>query len=63
MNHQRMKNETKLLCIKAIHTVVWGFFVAVIGYVLYGGMTDQISWRTWVASGLVVGEGVVLGVV
>ncbi|MDJ0366521.1 hypothetical protein QMK33_15280 [Hymenobacter sp. H14-R3] len=55
-----MKNEVKLLIIKIIHTVVWGFFVVVIGYVLYCGLANRITWRTWVASALVVGEGVVL---
>ncbi len=55
-----MRAETKLLGIKAVHTVVWGFFVAVIGYVLYCGIADRITWHTWAASALVVGEGVVL---
>jgi hypothetical protein len=55
-----MKAETKLLCIKTIHTLVWGFFVAVIGYVLYCGIANRLSWHTWAASALVVGEGVVL---
>ncbi|MFD2787171.1 hypothetical protein [Hymenobacter rubripertinctus] len=55
-----MKPDTKLLIIKVIHTMVWGFFVAVIGYVLYCGITDQITWRTWVACALVVAEGGVL---
>ena len=55
-----MRAETKLLFIKALHTVVWGFFVAVIGYVLYCGVADRITWRTWVACGLVVAEGGVL---
>ena len=59
-HNNRMRAETKLLFIKAIHTVVWGFFVAVIGYVLYCGIANRISGGTWVASGLVVGEGVVL---
>ncbi len=55
-----MSAEAKLLFIKALHTLVWGFFVAVIGYVLYCGLANRITWHTWVASGLVVGEGVVL---
>ncbi len=55
-----MRAESKLLFIKALHTVVWAFFVAVIGYVLYCGIANRITRYTWVASGLVVGEGVVL---
>ncbi len=55
-----MRAETKLLGIKAIHTVVWSFFVAVIGYVLYCGLANRLSWRTGLACGLVVAEGGVL---
>ncbi|OGX87304.1 hypothetical protein [Hymenobacter coccineus] len=55
-----MRAEAKLLCIKVLHTLVWGFFVAVIGYVLYCGIANQISWHTWAASTLVLGEGAVL---
>lgn len=55
-----MTAATKLLVIKAVHTVVWGFFVAVIGYVLYCGLANRLTWHTWAASVLVVTEGVVL---
>ena len=55
-----MRPETKLLFIKALHTVVWAFFVAVIGYVLYCGIASKLSWYTGLAIGLVVGEGLVL---
>jgi hypothetical protein len=56
----RMRAATKLLVIKAVHTIVWGGFVAVIGYVLYCGVVNRLTWHTWAASALVVGEGVVL---
>ena len=55
-----MRAETKLLGIKVLHTTVWAFFVAVIGYVLYCGLANRLSGYTWVACGLVVGEGLVL---
>jgi hypothetical protein len=55
-----MSAKTKLLFIKALHTVIWAFFVGVIGYVLYCGMANRLNRYTWLASGLVVGEGLVL---
>ena len=55
-----MSADAKLLFIKALHTVVWAFFVAVIGYVLYCGIANKLTRYTWLAAGLVVGEGVVL---
>jgi len=55
-----MSAEAKLFLIKALHTVVWAFFVAVIGYVLYCGIANRLTRYTWLASGLAVGEGVVL---
>ena len=55
-----MSADAKLFFIKALHTAVWAFFVAVIGYVLYCGIANKLTWHTWLASGLVVGEGLVL---
>ena len=55
-----MSAEAKLLLIRIFHTVVWAFFVAVIGFVLYCGIVNQLTRYTWLASGLVVGEGAVL---
>ncbi|MDQ2771285.1 MAG: hypothetical protein M3Y54_12385 [Bacteroidota bacterium] len=50
----------RLWRIKALHTAVWAFFVAAILVVLYGGITNSITVYTWIASGLVVAEGLVL---
>jgi hypothetical protein len=36
------------------------FFVSVIFYILYSGITNQVNPYTWVAIGLVIGEGIVL---
>ena len=55
-----MSNPTKLLLIKTLHTAVWMFFVTVIFYILYCGLTNKISGLTGVAIGLVVVEGGVL---
>lgn len=43
-----------------IHTIIWVFFVLLIIHVLYSGVCNQISWLTWIAIGLVIGEGLVL---
>ena len=55
-----MTAHTRLLLIKTVHTLIWAFFVTAIGYVLYSGAADRITACTWLASGLVVGEGLVL---
>ena len=51
---------TKLWLIKALHTVVWAFFVAAILLVLFSGITNKLTSYTWVASGAVVLEGLIL---
>ena len=55
-----MRALQKLLILKLIHTLIWIFFVWVIGYVVYSGITNQITSYTWVGIGLVIGEGLVL---
>lgn len=55
-----MNAQSRLLLIKTIHTLIWGFFVGAIGYVFYSGVADHVTGYTWLASGLVVGEGLVL---
>ncbi|MDB5271298.1 MAG: hypothetical protein JWP58_4338 [Hymenobacter sp.] len=55
-----LKAGGKLRLIRIIHTLVWAFFVAVIGYVLYSGLANKLTTYTWVASGLVLAEGGVL---
>ncbi|WP_438447821.1 hypothetical protein [Gorillibacterium sp. sgz5001074] len=53
-------NAKKLLALKIAHTVVWAFFVTVIGYIVYAGIVDRIDGTVYAAIGLVVLEGVVL---
>lgn len=55
-----MYKASKLLIIKLIHTIIWAFFVAVIFYILYSGITNTITLYTWVGIGLIIGEGLVL---
>lgn len=49
-----------LTLIKVLHTLIWAFFVVVIGYVLYSGIAGRITTYTWIGIGLVVLEGAVL---
>lgn len=55
-----MEKKRKLLAIKLIHTLVWIFFVVIIFYVVYSGVTNHITPFTWISIGLVIGEGLVL---
>ncbi len=53
-------NNSKLLLIKAIHTLVWVAMVLVIGFVLWSGLTGTITMYSWLAAAIVLLEGVVL---
>lgn len=55
-----LPNTSKLWLIRALHTLVWAFFVAAILLALFSGVTDTITVYTWVAGGLVVVEGLTL---
>ena len=55
-----MKPANKLLTIKLFHTMIWAFFVAVIFYVLYSGITDKVNLYTWIGIALIIGEGLTL---
>lgn len=55
-----MNQSKKLLAIKVIHTLIWIFFVSLIFYILYSGIFNKINFYTWIAIGLVIGEGIVL---
>lgn len=55
-----MNRTHKLLAIKVAHTLIWLFFVAVIFYIVYSGITNQITVFTWIGIGLIIMEGVVL---
>ena len=55
-----MNKANKLLTIKLFHTIIWIFFVLVIGYILYSGITNTITTYTWLGIALILGEGLVL---
>lgn len=55
-----MKGETKLMLIKALHTLVWIFFNVVIFYMLYAVLDDKIDKWLWICFGLVILEGLTL---
>ena len=54
------KSSHKLLTIKAMHTVIWVFFVLIILYILYSAIVDRIDILTWIAIALIVVEGIIL---
>ena len=55
-----MKLDTKLLAVKIAHTIIWLFFVVVIFYVLWSGISDSVTLYTWIGIGLVLMEGIIL---
>ncbi|MGE0020381.1 MAG: hypothetical protein AB7S72_11990 [Draconibacterium sp.] len=55
-----MNPSGKLTTVKIVHTLIWLFFVTVIFYILYSGISNKITITTWIAIGLIIAEGVVL---
>lgn len=55
-----MNQSVKLFSIKLIHTFIWLFFVCIIFFILYSGITNKINWYTRLAIGLVIAEGIIL---
>lgn len=55
-----MDNANKLLLVKLVHTLIWIIFVTVIFYILYSGITNNITNYTWAGIVLILGEGLVL---
>ena len=55
-----MNKANTLFAIKLIHTLIWIFFVSVIFYILYSGVTNTITNYTWIGIGLIIGEGLIL---
>ena len=49
-----------LFCIKAVHTIIWAFYVFIIGYIVYAGIIDKIDIYLFIAIGLVLLEGIIL---
>ena len=55
-----MRNKSKLICIKVIHTVIWLFFNVVIFYMLYAVIINKIDTWVWIGYILFALEGLTL---
>ena len=56
------KPETKLALIKSIHTLIWALFVSIIAFVLWSGISDNVTYYSWLATASVIFEGIVLAI-
>jgi hypothetical protein len=50
----------KLFYIKLLHTIIWFFYVFIIGYIIYAGIMNKIDFYLFTAIGLVMLEGIIL---
>lgn len=55
-----MSNDTKLVIVKTVHTLVWLFFNVVIFYMLYAVLTNKLDGWLWLGYGLFLLEGITL---
>src|SRR5688572_1097207 len=55
-----MKAATKLILVKSIHTLIWIIFVIIIAFVLWSGISANISEYSWLGVGAVLIEVLVL---
>ena len=53
-------HATKLVLIKSLHTLIWIVMVCIIGYVVYSGVSGNITVYSWLAVAAVIVEGLVL---
>ena len=57
---QKKGAQQKLIIVKSIHTAIWLVFVTAILFILWSGITADISVYSWIAVAAVCGEGLVL---
>jgi hypothetical protein len=57
-----MKESSKLILVKSVHTLIWVFFNIVIFYTLWAVIADRIDQWVWICIGFVSIEGLVLAV-
>lgn len=50
----------KYYLIKVLHTIIWLVFVGLICFVWWCGLTGSITVYSWICSGIVFAEGLVL---
>lgn len=55
-----MKDNTKLILVKLLHTAIWIFFNVVIFYLLYAVIVNKIDIWVWICLGLIGLEVVIL---
>ena len=55
-----MTDNTKLILVKTLHTVIWLFFNVVIFYLLYAVIINKIDIWVWICLGLIVMEAIIL---
>lgn len=55
-----MEKPTKLLIVKWLHTIIWVIFVTFIFYIIFSGITGNITNWTWISVGMIVLEGLIL---
>jgi hypothetical protein len=55
-----MRDESKLILIKTIHTIIWVFFNFVIFYMLYAAITNKLDYRLCIGYCLFILEGIIL---
>ena len=48
------------MLIKSIHTLIWLIFVAIIAFILWSGISSNISVYSWLAVGAVFSEALIL---
>ncbi len=55
-----IRPASKLVLIKSIHTLIWVIMVGIISYVVYSGVSGDITVYSWLAVAAVIIEGLVL---
>lgn len=55
-----MSKETKLIFVKTTHTLIWLFFNAILFYMAYAVIVNQVGELVWWGIGCIVVEWIVL---
>ncbi|MEO8514604.1 MAG: hypothetical protein ABI543_13670 [Ignavibacteria bacterium] len=55
-----MNDNTKLILVKTLHTIIWVFFNVVIFYLLYAVIANKIDRWVWICIGLIIIEMIIL---
>ena len=55
-----MRNDTKLIFIRTLHTIIWIFFNVVLFYMAYAVIINKIDRFVWIGIFLIIMEGIIL---